>query len=375
MSSKCNVIQIVPLRPNRPDGIGDYGTSLAQAMLQRAEVNSIFVSGTPAGMEQVRPDGWQTIAVPRRTGRALTELLSQLCRSGDVAAVIVHVSGYGYQKRGVPFWLLEGIRGWRQMHGRCRLLGIFHELFATGRVWNSSFWLSKAQEYTTRAIWNACDGGITTTAPYYRQLALWRPNAERLLRTMPVFSNVGEPMSVPAPDDRSPRLAVFGRAGTGQNVYEKPFHCMSELIVKMLDVSEVIDMGTRTSKPPERLGRAPIRVLGQLPPELVSEQLRSCRYGLLNYDVARLEKSGVFAAYAVHGVIPVCIGSEAGPPLGLEEGKHFMRWPLSRAADLRSMQEKLMEWYHGHSIARHADVVGSWCLAGANGARASAHAG
>jgi hypothetical protein len=134
-------------------------------------------------------------------------------------------------------------------------------------------------------------------------------------------------------------------------------------MMERLHVSEVIDIGARAAKPPDHLGRVPIKPFGQLSPELVSEQLQSCRFGLLNYDIARLEKSGVFAAYAVHGVIPVCIGSEADPPRGLEEGEHFLRWPLSKSYDVRSMQRKLVKWYDGHCIARHADLVSSWCLA------------
>src|SRR5262249_12853977 len=86
-----------------------------------------------------------------------------------------------------------------------------------------------------------------------------------------------------------------------------------------------------------------------------------CRFGLLDYDVERLEKSGVFAAYAAHGVIPVCIGSQANPSRGLEEGRHFLRLPLNALPDLSAMQSNLIRWYDVHSIARHADSMSSWC--------------
>jgi hypothetical protein len=156
-------------------------------------------------------------------------------------------------------------------------------------------------------------------------------------------------------------MAVFGQAGVEQ-LYDSPFCKISQFMMERLHISEVIDIGARAVKPPDHLGRVPIKPLGQLSPERVSEQLQSCRFGLLNYDIARLEKSGVFAAYAVHGVIPVCLGSEADPPPGLEEGMHFLRWPLRKSYDVCSMQNKLVEWYNGHCIARHAELVSSWCL-------------
>src|SRR4051812_17642374 len=57
----------------------------------------------------------------------------------DVRAkhVILQFSGYGYQKRGVPFWLLRSVR---RRRGEMRSLGVFfHELFAPfGQPWQSS---------------------------------------------------------------------------------------------------------------------------------------------------------------------------------------------------------------------------------------------
>src|SRR5437899_6767497 len=55
---KYNVIQLVPRRADRYDGIGDYATFLAHAMLERAGANSVFVVGTSARMEPPRADRW-----------------------------------------------------------------------------------------------------------------------------------------------------------------------------------------------------------------------------------------------------------------------------------------------------------------------------
>ena len=321
----------------------------------------MFVSGTPSRIERPRADHWQTAPVVERTGASFAKQLSELCHDRDVATVILHVSGYGYAKRGAPIWLLKGMRIWRQTHKNCRLLGIFHELFATGRVYNSSFWLSSAQKHVTRAIWNLCDAGLTTTSLYFDQLQAWRPDMAQLLHTMPVVSNVGEPESTVPIEERPRKMAVFGHSGVEHKVYAGPRYKECASIAETLGILKIIDIGARTITPPSRLGQIPVMSLGQLSPNSVSEQLKSCRFGLLDYDVGRLEKSGVFAAYAAHGVIPVCIGSEANAFHGLEEGRHFLRLPLNTLLDLSAMQRNLTRWYDGHSIARHADLIASWC--------------
>ena len=208
----CDVIQIVPRRTNRPDGIGDHGTQLARALLERANIKSIFISATPAQTEAVRADEWETRPLARHSSREIAECLSEICQTKCVCAVIVHVSGYGYQTRGAPLWLLRGMRMWRRDHRNYPIIGIFHELLLTGPVWNSSFWLSRVQKHVTRGIWKICDAGLTTTAPYFEQLTSWRPEMRDRLQKMPVFSNVGEPENIVSAAKRAKKLAVFGAA-------------------------------------------------------------------------------------------------------------------------------------------------------------------
>ena len=159
-------------------------------------------------------DAWLTVPVTARRGNHLATHLADLCRKTKAAAVIVHISGYGYQKRGAPVWLLNGIRAWKKEHPGIRLIGIFHELFATGHVWQSSFWLSSAQSYVTRELWRLCDGGLATNQAYFDQLAAWRPTMRDRLKTMPVFSNVGEPDVVVPP---SGRPNAYGRIRPPRN--------------------------------------------------------------------------------------------------------------------------------------------------------------
>jgi hypothetical protein len=313
-------------------------------------------------MELPRADNWHTTPVLERTESALVAQLSELCRNTSAVAVVIHVSGYGYQKRGVPFWLSRGLNTWHGTHPNCSVLGVFHELFATGRIWNSSFWLSNSQKRVTQRIWHLCDAALTTTDRYFEQLVAWRPKMAHMLRTMPVPSAIGKSdVVLSPPESRPPNMVVFGQPGTEDHVYFKPWGGVTKSITETLGIKEIVDIGSRKAAPPRSVGLASITPMGILPPERVRAALVSCRFGLLNYDIARLQKSSVFAAYAAHGVIPICIGSQANPPRGLAEGEHFLTWPPQKIADLGVIQRRLAQWYEDHSIVKHAEALASWC--------------
>jgi hypothetical protein len=355
------IVQIVPRRTIQPDGVGDYATHVANALFERSGCTSVFVIGTPAEIEPPVEDAWRNSPVAVRKGSTLAKQLARICRETEAKAVFLHLSGYGYQKRGVPFWLLKGMQVWRQIQPRTCLVGIFHELFATGRIWNSSFWLSRAQQYVTNELWRLCDFGLTTNDAYFSHLATWRRVSCNQLKVLPISSNVGEPDTFIPLTDRPVQMAVFGQPGVEQGVYSGPALEQSAAIANTLGIQNVIDIGDRAKSVPPRLGHAVVRSMGQLSRGCVSRHLLTCRYGLLNYDVGRLGKSGVFAAYAAHGVIPICIGSSAAPTDDLEEGRHFLRWPFNRVpSDLPEIQRNLIRWYQNHSIAKHADVLNLW---------------
>ena len=117
-------------------------------------------------------------------------------------------------------------------------------------------------------------------------------------------------------------------------------------IAQKLGIEKIVDIGVRGLRPPATLGNTPVATLGRLPPSVVSERLLKCRFGLINYDLPRLGKSTVFAAYAAHGVIPVCIQSNSELTDGLKEGKHLLQWPLEKVpTDLTTIQVDLRDWY------------------------------
>ena len=163
-----NILQIVPRRTSGPDGIGDYAVRVADGLARHHGIGSVFVCGTPPGEYPPAEDDWPKINVAARTAQALIDALNVFEKQHAFDATILHVGGYGYAKRGVPLWLLDGMRQWRRRSPDARLVGIFHELHASGKPWNSSFWLGPLQKHVARQLWNLADCGLTTnkSRPY-----------------------------------------------------------------------------------------------------------------------------------------------------------------------------------------------------------------
>jgi hypothetical protein len=163
---------------------------------------------------------------------------------------------------------------------------------------------------------------------------------------------------IPDVDKRSPRAVIFGGPGIGAALYETHGEQL-RLAVEALGIREIVDIGARLRQSPSRLGECRVVRLGVQTAKAVSRELLDCRYGFLVYDIARLGKSTIFAAYAVHGVIPVCLGSDAAPADGLIPGQHFLELPLSTtdAVALLSMQRKIVLWYREHGASRLTQLI------------------
>ena len=363
------IIQIVPFRSANPDGIGDYAVQLAARLRADYDLNTQFIGCNP-NEAQPANDGWPTTTLESRSPAELFDTLERQSRSSPSAALLLHVAGYGYEKRGAPFWLLNGLRRWRRHAPRQQLLCIFHELYAAGPIWNSSFWLSAVQKHVTRELWKISDTGITTNSTYQRELASWRPNDTGRLHLMPVPSNVGEPAGITPFEQRPHRAAVFGRAGVEHIVYGVEAATFAQSI-EDLGIGEIVDMGSRQGEVPSAIGGAPVKALGRLPARDISRELLNCRFGFSSYDIARLGRSTIFAAYAAHGVIPVCHGSSgARPGEGLAMNHHFLQLPAvtPAAAELNAMQSALVSWYGAHNLDTLASLTAGLC----GGARANA---
>jgi hypothetical protein len=356
-ADSSTVIQLVPRRTAEPNGVADYALALAGA-LRTLGIKSVFLSGTPAAEVAPLQDEWNTILVPKRQAHSLANMLHSLLTKTKASAVLLHFSGYGYQKRGVPLWLVQGLRNWSRRAGGISLLTVFHELYATGRPWQSSFWLSPAQILIARSILDLSSEVITPTEIFRNRLLEWSRGSQ--IRCMPVFSNVGEAGCGSQPAARAAKAVVFGLGGVENRLFG-PYRQRVERIVEMMEIEEIIDIGPRLLSPPTSLAKAPVISKGALPRDRVSDVLAQARFGFVAYPFDVLGKSGVFAAYAANGVIPVVFADRRRSYDGLEAGRHFLdalRLETNLDADqLAGIQRRLFDWYESHSLPVQASFI------------------
>lgn len=306
--------------------------------------------------------GWpsQVVALSQAQARhrSLAERIADC--AGDATgpcSVVLHFSGYGYEKRGLCFWLLDQLNALRsQRRGGLRLVVVFHELFASGGPpWRSAFWLSRWQESIAARLAGMADAVWTNTEQHAGWLRA-QVRAGLPINVRPVISNVGEPQTVQVPGARLPCAVVFGLASTRQRVFDQLG--AREPMLHRLGVTELIEVGNGAASK-SRLSTIPRRHTGRLSQPDLSRLLQQSRFGLLDYPSRYLGKSGVFAAYASHGCV-VLDTSPPGPDTdGLSAGSDYLCLPAMTgkvivSAQHDAMAAHLMAWYAGHRLADQA---------------------
>ena len=215
--------------------------------------------------------------------------------------------------------------------------------------------MSPVQRLIARELLKLSSDAITPTELYRDQLLNW--NAGSRISRMPVFSNVGEPGFGIPPGGRAAAAVVFGLSGVEDRLLGI-YRPQIERLVPILGIERIFDIGPRASPVPTSLAGVPIISKGTLTPAAVSDLLQRVRFGLAAYPFDVLGKSGVFAAYAAHGVIPVVFPDRRGLFDGLEAGRHFLDGLRVDAAvdddTLASLQRLLFTWYTAHSLEAQA---------------------
>jgi hypothetical protein len=335
--SASDVLHIVTALPPSVCGVGDYG----------------FVVNETIG----RFSG----AFPRlftpQTDRPAVDKANHLERALEQAqAVVLEYSLYAYQQYGIPKWLLHTLSRWKASGSAKRLITVFHELYATGKIWSTAFWTSAPQRYVTRRIAELSDGAITTTRGQAEVLRAWNPRIR--LEVLPVPSNVGELLFEQMGSIREISLVVFGQEGTRKRAYAGNDAGWAK-IRSWIPHAVIHDVGPPTGLSVEELTGIRCIRHGQLPAQEVSSILRNSQFGILDYTNSTLDKSGVFAAYCAHGVIPIVLSHASPESSTLREGAHFVT-PDSvsdSAEDLRPLSEKSYRWYSRHNLSAHSRTI------------------
>jgi hypothetical protein len=360
------IVTIVPRFFPLIDGIGDYALGHARSLRQGSGIDTRFIVADP---DRQGPDTVEGFEVTHLSRRFTSELIGILPKTPD-DTVVLHYGGYGYAKRGCPVWLVTALERWRKENGERSLVTMFHELYATGPAWTSSFWLSPLQKNLTARLARLSDQAFTSLEGYAKTLSLMNSNAGISTHHLPVFSIIGEPQAPPPLEGRRRRLVVFGTPGRRIEVYRRSAANLNR-ICSALGIEEVLDVGAPLES--DFLNDLEVRssVLGLLSSDRVSELLLDSVAAVIDYPAAILAKSTIFAAYCAHRVIPIVASyGDASPADGLEANVHYLLTdvPSERLNfdEGQAVADRALDWYRQHNLATHAKVLAG-CLLG-NGA-------
>jgi len=334
-------IQITPMFPPQVSGVGDYASLLASSFGMNGYELVTVVSSFQDNLNPAEG----VISFNQFEATVLAQLLA------SSESVLLHFSGYGYARRGLCGWLVDGLQRWKQSHTERRLITIFHEVYANGPIWRSSFWTAASQQRIARDLAHLSEFAFATSQASYERLKSLNPAL--LLQILPVFSTVGELEVVCPLQNREGLAVVFGGSGKRTAVYAALAQQPSDLEAgfKKLDISEVIDIGPGVCAPQSLAGR-PVRSLGSLSSQEISLWLSRARIGLIDYPMHVLTKSTIAAAYFTHAMLVVNTSRSGYLPEGLQKGREFISLKqISKGSfDPQSVATNGWIWYQPHNL-------------------------
>lgn len=342
------LLQIVPSLPPTVSGVGDYATLLARELRSRHGVASRFLVGDPGWNPPPGGPEFPARAVPARTAAAFLQALP----AETSATILLHYVPYGYAPRGCPFWLVAALRQRLQLRPETRLITIFHELSADHEPpWRTAFWLSPIQRRLGRQLARLSAARRLTTTRVAHQLRALLPPDDNAVEALPVFSNLGELAAPPSTGQRQRRLVVFGTRTWREEVYRE-HRAHLRAACRQLDIASILDVGPPLASPPANLP-LPFSAHGLLRVEDAPAVFGQSLAGFFTYPVPWLGKSGIFAAYCAHGLVPVTIpGNDQPNADGLRPGEHYL--VAGQPQGLAEISRSAHAWYRQHRLAVHA---------------------
>ena len=279
MEKENKIIQIVPALPPHIDGVGDYACNLANE-LQKSGIHTVFIS-----YKNCDSTDFDCYNLNLKTSK-----LVLLLKSLSIQKIFVNYVSYGYHKRGIPLKLLFKLIRLKK-HG-FKIYCFFHEFIASGKIYHSSFWLKPLQRYIGFMILKLSEHSFCSTEFVFSILKSKSPKVYNI----GIFSNIN-PITKPINwQNRQNFAIIFGSLQSRQKVYN------SESLLKVCqqtEIEKIIDIGPGVIEYPTEIKIEKMGVRSHIE---ISQMLASAKWGIINYRDLLIDKSGIFAAYAAHGI-------------------------------------------------------------------------
>jgi len=344
------IIHIVDSLPFYVGGVSDYAYRLSSKLKNQYNIDSYFITVKDFhNFDRSRFNNIYNIYKKKNLYQTVKQIIDKDFNQDDKITIILEFVGYAYQKRGCPIWLLKELKKLKKSYP-IHLITMFHELYAvSNNIKTSTFWLSWLQKYITKEIFFLSNSVKTNTIKYYKELKEWDNTKD--IDTLPVFSNVGESLPKIEFNSRKNSVVIFGSNVSRNNVYKhKDFN---QSLLDKFNINTIIDIGSGDIVNPNL--NVKFIKLGRLDIEDVEKIMLESKFGLLDYGTMPLEKSGILAAYMVHGVIPIVLSCYDKESLYIENRHYIKAHTDISSIDFYKMSDYIATFYiKNASIKNHA---------------------
>lgn len=311
-----NLTHIVPCLPPAINGVGDYSVKLWSHWYEPQQKWCFLVTeGASASQKQ-----WSEVRIENfeKSTRGLISALEAI----KAQTVILHYVGYGFHPKGCPVWLPLALKEWKADNLDRQVVVMFHETYATGAIWKSSFWLQPIAQKIIRNLILIADLWSTSCRRYYSQLVsrfAANPKQGALIpigtNIVPVEPVLDRPWSLFKGEKL--KVVIFGLTKTrlwALNVHAKFLKALCDRNwVESITLAGTSEIDTKTAKKMAQhrtyIGHAHLwQEAFDLTNNQVSQLLVTQDLGLVSNEPDILTKSGVFAALSAHGVLSAICG-------------------------------------------------------------------
>lgn len=316
------------------NGVADYASLLASEYSKSIEVILLSTSKVKCQLK-----GSITV---ERDKSSLCEIL----QSYKISHLLINYSNYGFQNKGIPFWMVSALKEIRDLTG-IEVSIFFHEIYASGKPWEISFWTHWFQKQIFRKLYKLAHHSFCSNMRVDRLIACQVDDKGVKNRNIGMFSNIPEPLFVEPAIRENGTAIVFGSLGRRQAVYDS-LEFNSWIINNK--IMEVWDIGVGEVK---NTIRCKFIRCGILSKEEISDKMLSATFGLIEYPESLLGKSGIFAAYAAHKLTVVNFSTDKYPSYEeLKKGVHYLGGDSIVNQNL-AFGEKLYNWYQPRNFNNH----------------------
>ena len=341
--------------------MGDHALTLARCLRSQFGRETVFLSAAPAKGENL-VDGFRICSPIRK--------LTGNLQTGDNPKIILHYANYGYARRGIPLWLPDKLR---QIKRSGRLLTFFHELYATGSIRQSAFWLRPIQKRIVRTVAGISEVAVVSNNFSRAQLERLAPGVRIVMQ--PVMSNLGEPRL--SSTDLSERNLNHWVICGGTELVQRSvtsFVRVAEGISEGHSPKKLFVLGGRDNPGVRMILAKEERFESHYHPNVALEEasriIAKCSFGWIDYfahsgvPLELILKSSAFAACCAHGVIPVvpdpngAIEGFPGPFFFGRNGQH-----LPGKTERSEKAAAVYEWYQQNASSQRIAALINGLLA------------